>query len=310
MKRSHEDSARIFRYHELRRICLRHDFYCATGHHSKDYIESLLINLIRGAGPSALQTLKPIYQNVFRPLLYMSEAERNTFLQENHVPIFEDESNAEEKYLRNRLRKNVIPHLYQEGLDPGKVYFNFHEEGLGLDLQESSQPFLQIHKASLITSSLGKLKDLLDANISLLSLYPLGKKFFLHLAEKIRYGGAFTMENRQLIFWRAYSSDLYLIPRNSPCLQAPRMLEQSGSHLLVWNQQKREYSKEYSLQIYEKGLKIKVAGMHKRVKELMREREIPIPVRKNIPILLGKDSIPVSILFSFWKEKLTDFPRL
>ena len=58
---------------------------------------------------------------LFRPLLLLSREQINEFVKENNILYNEDESNQEEKYLRNRIRKHVVPFLIKEGLNVNKL---------------------------------------------------------------------------------------------------------------------------------------------------------------------------------------------
>ena len=62
------------------------------------------------------------------------ESEIESILNSENWNIFEDESNDSDLYLRNRIRKNIIPLLKKEGLDTQKLYENFHNlESLIID---------------------------------------------------------------------------------------------------------------------------------------------------------------------------------
>lgn len=87
-----------------------------TAHHADDNLETFLINLSRGTGLEGLTGIPEINDNVARPLLSFTRDEIETYANENNLTWREDSSNASTKYLRNKLRHEVIPIL--KGINP------------------------------------------------------------------------------------------------------------------------------------------------------------------------------------------------
>jgi len=85
--------------------------YILTAHHADDNLETFLINLTRGTGLNGLISIPEVNENIVRPLLPFSRKQLERFATETHVKWREDSSNASDKYLRNKLRHQVIPHL-------------------------------------------------------------------------------------------------------------------------------------------------------------------------------------------------------
>ena len=90
-------------------------------HHRDDQAETLLLHLLRGAGLTGLTgmaadaTVHDV--RIIRPLLAYSRAELRAYLNEKNQPWREDTSNGDARYLRNALRRDVLPLLEQ--LAPG-----------------------------------------------------------------------------------------------------------------------------------------------------------------------------------------------
>ena len=89
-----------------------------TAHHGYDNLETILMNLIRGSnlyGYSGISEFVP-YKNLFicRPLLQYKKTELYQYAKNHDIKYFEDNSNQEDCYLRNRIRHHVIPLLEQE----------------------------------------------------------------------------------------------------------------------------------------------------------------------------------------------------
>lgn len=86
-----------------------HFDYTLTAHHANDNLETFLINLIRGTGPEGLTGIKRENNEVIRPLLNFSREEIETFAREKHFKWREDSTNASDKYMRNKIRHQIVP---------------------------------------------------------------------------------------------------------------------------------------------------------------------------------------------------------
>ena len=111
-KLSIQVAARQLRYlwfYEL--LTSNHLDYLLTGHHLDDNIETFLINFIRGTGIDGLTGIPEQNEKIVRPLLPFSREEIMAYAKANNITWREDSSNTSDKYLRNKLRHDVIPVL-------------------------------------------------------------------------------------------------------------------------------------------------------------------------------------------------------
>ncbi|WP_426565266.1 tRNA lysidine(34) synthetase TilS [Dapis sp. BLCC M172] len=116
-----EAEARKWRYQTLTKIALESNFpYIVTGHTASDRAETLLYNLIRGSGTDGLQALtwqRPLTENfsplLVRPLLEITRTQTGNFCQEQKIEIWEDSTNQDLRYARNRIRLELFPILRQ-----------------------------------------------------------------------------------------------------------------------------------------------------------------------------------------------------
>jgi len=83
----------------------------AVGHTRDDQAETLLLRLIRGAGPRGLAGIRPRSGLVVRPLLEVSREELRSYLQEREIDFREDASNRDVSIPRNRVRHELLPLL-------------------------------------------------------------------------------------------------------------------------------------------------------------------------------------------------------
>ena len=85
----------------------------AVGHTLNDRVETLLFNLIRGAGPTGLAGIRPMSPPYIRPLIETTREEVLTFARAEGLAWREDRTNQDTIYTRNRIRHRIIPLLQQ-----------------------------------------------------------------------------------------------------------------------------------------------------------------------------------------------------
>lgn len=113
-KISTQMAARELRYEWFEQLARKEGYpLIAVAHHLNDLVETMLINLIRGTGPAGMHGIFPKKGNIIRPLLAFTREEIAAEVRRQAIPYREESSNASDKYLRNRLRHQVIP-VFQE----------------------------------------------------------------------------------------------------------------------------------------------------------------------------------------------------
>jgi tRNA(Ile)-lysidine synthase len=111
-KQSIQISARQLRYSWFAELLQQNDLdFLLTAHHLDDSIETFLINFTRGTGLEGLTGIPEINDKIVRPLLPFTREEIETYAKSNDITWREDSSNASNKYLRNKLRHDVVPVL-------------------------------------------------------------------------------------------------------------------------------------------------------------------------------------------------------
>jgi tRNA(Ile)-lysidine synthase len=123
----------------------------ATGHHADDQAETVLLRLLRGAGPrglsamrmlSSIPTLKTGGLRLFRPLLEARRSDIELHLERHGVPYAEDPTNQNPRFLRTRVRRELLPMLTR--LSPNIV---MHLGELASNLSKAS-PFSPLVRLS------------------------------------------------------------------------------------------------------------------------------------------------------------------
>lgn len=111
-KLSTQLSARKLRYDWFNELIEKYNFdYVVTAHHADDNLETFLINLTRGTGLEGLTGIPQQNGNIVRPLLVFSRNEILEYAKTNNIEWREDKSNTETKYLRNKIRHEIVPKL-------------------------------------------------------------------------------------------------------------------------------------------------------------------------------------------------------
>ena len=128
---STEAKARAWRYEVFRQVATQDHYDCVvTGHTRSDRAETLLYNLVRGSGTTGLQSLQWRRSigtdlagtdlaglEVVRPLLEIARSQTHDFCIARSLPIWEDSTNDDLRYDRNRIRQQILP-LLTETLNP------------------------------------------------------------------------------------------------------------------------------------------------------------------------------------------------
>ncbi len=105
-------AARELRYEWFEKIRIENDYsFIAVAHNLNDNIETLLINLARGTGITGLAGMRPLINNIIRPLLFATRTDIEDYCKKNKLLYREDRSNSDTKYTRNRIRHIIIPEL-------------------------------------------------------------------------------------------------------------------------------------------------------------------------------------------------------
>jgi len=108
-----EEKAREMRYQFFQKtIDQNHAQKLALGHNMNDQAETVLMHFLRGTGLTGLSGIPPIRQNCFiRPLIDITRDEIHTYLKQNDESFIIDSSNLETRYLRNKIRLELLPLL-------------------------------------------------------------------------------------------------------------------------------------------------------------------------------------------------------
>jgi tRNA(Ile)-lysidine synthase len=106
--------ARKARYRALRASAARQGArYLVTAHHADDRAETVMIRLLRGTSRAGLSVLRPRDGQLLRPMVRARRAAVREHLERHRIEFAEDPSNLDQRFLRVRVRGELMPLLEQ-----------------------------------------------------------------------------------------------------------------------------------------------------------------------------------------------------
>lgn len=293
--------------------------FLLTAHHQNDQAETLLLQVLRGAGPKGLAAMAELQRHPdwqaaqLRPLLGISRAELLDYARTHGLAWVEDESNLDTRYRRNALRQQVMPLL--ESYFPGATVTLARAAALQAESTEllddlarlDAQPAIRGNRldcAALAGLSVARARNLLRhfiglqgwpmpsarrLNEALHQLLDAGRsaRVCVNLGDMDLHrfrGGAY------LVAARAHASRSPLIWRGEPVLD----LEAAGQHVAfmptVGSGLKRSLLDagrvELRVRTGREKIRLTPHGPHRTLKNLLQESATPPWERDRLPLLL------------------------
>ena len=149
-KMSIEEAARWRRYASFDRIIHgRSDVRCvAVAHNMSDNAETVVFNILRGSGARGAAGIRPIRDNIVRPLIRISKKDIQTAMDEGGIPYVTDSTNLCDDYTRNYIRHEIIPSFDRIVSDPERMISRFSENMRSDDdfIYGVAEEFISSHK--------------------------------------------------------------------------------------------------------------------------------------------------------------------
>ncbi len=172
-RQSIEATARYMRYEFLFKEAEKnHAAAVVVGHTADDQVETILLHIIRGCGLDGLLGMKFISKTQFsselpliRPLLAWWRKDTLQYCQNNHLDLINDGSNLDIKFLRNRIRHELIPLLekYNPGFKDHIINLSLaaalDKEFIGERVHDLYQNIIEHEETDLIKFSLVRFKE-------------------------------------------------------------------------------------------------------------------------------------------------------
>jgi len=174
-------NARHIRYAWFEILRQTHNFdWILTAHHQDDQAETLVMQLLRRKNFEWFKSIPHMNVYLIRPLLDNSRKEIYTFVQEHSIPYREDSSNAEDVYLRNKIRHHIIPVMKE--IQPSLIahfeermrLYNAQVSFAEMYIQEKLQGLLQV-EGNTDCLDIEQLKQVMGVHAPAALHYLLGK---------------------------------------------------------------------------------------------------------------------------------------
>lgn len=168
-----EEAARNARYSKFQDIIDgRNDISCiALAHNATDNVETVLLNLLRGAGTRGAAGIPPVRDNIVRPLIFLPKRDIVHLLDCERIEYMTDSTNSSDDYSRNYIRNNVIPHLSSLSSNPEGSFERLSRNLRSDDeyITEEARAFLN-NRNRILTSELRELhKSLLHRVLTIMA---------------------------------------------------------------------------------------------------------------------------------------------
>lgn len=316
-----EAAARKARYTAIKNTIQENEIFL-TAHHLDDQIETLFLQLLRGAGIDGASAIKPVTQHdnyyLLRPLLAYDRCHLSNYAESNKLSWVEDPSNSEKHYNRNYLRHDVLPLIEKRWPAYRKVLQRFVEHSQStVELLEgySKQDFDICYSVEDFTLSIEKLNSFSIEKQSLILRHWIKQQNFLMPGEaqlaQIHKAIVAVPDANPLVKWagaelRRYQNKLYLLPQNHSSidlsevtwdLKQPRILRGIGkliSHTVVgYGIKPHLVEADITISFRKGGEKCRPVGRQgsHSLKKLFQEYAIPPWRRRQIPLLKINDAI-------------------
>jgi len=306
-----------------------------TAHHQDDLAETVLLQLLRGAGPAGLAAM-PAHKKLsvgvhFRPLLKCSRVELLEYAKSNHLQWVEDPSNKLNNFDRNYVRNEVIPKLQERWPATQQTFarsamlqadaLSCLQDLAEIDIQSAkTKQDQELDVIALQRLSHERLNNVLRYWIRSHNIRVPSKKILQQIVSDIVLKE--EMDTSPLQSWkegegRRFQNRLYLMQPLKPHdasqvmrwkIDQPLFIESLNRTLLPKELQEQgvvlpKGVKELIVRFREGGERLKPFGtkQHRSLKNLLQEADIPPWERMRIPLLFHNDQL-ISVL-GYWNAE-------
>lgn len=323
-----EAEARAQRYAFLEKIMRENNIpILVTAHHADDLIESVLMHIIRGSGITGLKGIVPCRSFaddlfIVRPILNASKQDILDYCEANKIEFVNDSTNSDKSYLRNHIRSEVTPKLYELQPSLPEMFSRLSQSATEADsfIDSVAQRFIEREcKGSIHVDSLLSLHRALRARVVSLyfeqvckttlervhidSIIRLCMRGVPHSSVSLPDNNMARIEENRLIFEQDHL-DNESEPFFLPFYEGIHTLKNGIIIQIEKNPTGKADSSYESIDIAcdaiatgayfrskEDGDVILTNKLHKKVKKLFNEKGVRLFLRKSLPILVSFDEI-------------------
>ena len=315
-----ENEARKKRYKFYKEILTKYNSsYLFLAHHADDLMETIIMKIIRGSNINGYAGIKKIsYQDnyyIVRPFLDYTKQDILEYIKKYNITYYDDYTNNDITYTRNRIRHNIIPLLKKEDINIHKKfikysntlneyndYINYEIDNiikdiyinntLYLDKFNIMHPFIKKNILYHILNNIYNNKENIVKDIHIKNILNLINNPKPNITINMPNNIYVTKEYNILIFNNKYNIENYNIKFDKKASINNFTIEQIEDTQLNGNDICRLNSNEISLPLYIRNKKdgdyIELLGLNKKkkIKEIFIECKIPIRQRNNYPVLV------------------------
>lgn len=315
-----ENEARKKRYKFYKEILTKYNSsYLFLAHHADDLMETIIMKIIRGSNINGYAGIKKIsYQDnyyIVRPFLDYTKQDILEYIKKYNITYYDDYTNNDITYTRNRIRHNIIPLLKKEDINIHKKfikysntlneyndYINYEIDNiikdiyinntLYLDKFNIMHPFIKKNILYHILNNIYNNKENIVKDIHIKNILNLINNPKPNITINMPNNIYVTKEYNILIFSNKYNIENYNIKFDKKASINNFIIEQIEDTQLNGNDICRLNSNEISLPLYIRNKKdgdyIELLGLNKKkkIKEIFIECKIPIRKRNNYPVLI------------------------
>ena len=150
-----EEAARIVRYSAFNMIISgRNDLNTiAVAHNMSDSAETVIFNILRGSGARGASGIRPVRENIIRPLIRISKKDILSAMENGNIPFVTDSTNFSNDYTRNYIRNELMASMGKISSDPEKMISRFADNLRSDDdyIRQVANRFIESHSPVMNT---------------------------------------------------------------------------------------------------------------------------------------------------------------
>ena len=302
-----------------------------TAHHATDNLETILMNIISGSniyGYSGIsEKLEYKGLTILRPLLHYLKAEIYDYAKENNIKFFEDSSNNEDIYFRNRIRHYIIPQMLKENPNLISSIANYSNqlagafqylrkttleflngcESFSVNSFDQLDPIVQsdvinyLFEQNNIDSSSNKINDVINLihspkpNLT----YDLGQNFLFVKS----YDNCYLRKNRDIdnVYKEVNLYDTLVIENYGSFYFRKHNIDKATDYLAL----KQDEKFPLIIRNRANGDRIIIGEGHKKLKDFLIDKKVPLEERDYLLVVTDSND-EILWVVGYYKRKLED----
>ena len=296
----------------------------AVAHNATDNLETVIFNMLRGAGTAGVSGIKPIRDNIIRPLIYSSKELITGALCEAGIGFVVDSTNSSLEYSRNYIRNEILPRLSKICENPEKMCMRMSSNLREDDefLNEAAEEFFVKNQldGAFAKSDFLELKKPIFTRVLMLMCkshgLPMPEKVHIDSIFSLLSGKDFSVSLSGKKSFISYEGMVFIgeavSQKEDFCYKLKEGINEfpEFESIIILS---RDKNYDCFLNVYKKSIQVKINfdiindslfvrskqdadayrfnGMTKKLKKLFNDRKIPLSERKDVPVFCDSKGI-------------------